>query len=142
MCKTKVSIRFDWQQLDVIDKYANLTGLTRSEVIRQFCRNGSQNMANMRLQEEFIADQQKRWLNLPKIKIVGELQSLIFERDGQACRKCGRTDNLNIYSIDKNPLNKDPKYKITLCDSCKEWAEKYSPKRRVMEDFVEWFCLL
>jgi len=87
-------------------------------------------------------EQRNRWLKLPRVKLVGELQNLIFERDGHACRKCGNSTFINVYSIDKDPLNKDPAYKITLCDNCMAWAEKYSPKRRVLEDFVEWFCLL
>lgn len=139
---TKVSVRFSEQQLRIIDKYASLVGSNRSTVIRQFCRSGSQNIANMKLQSEFMEEQRERWLKLPRVKLVGEMQNLIFERDGHKCRKCGKGDYINVYSIDKDPLNKDPAFKITLCDNCMVWAEKYSPKRRVFEDFVEWLLLL
>jgi len=142
MRRTKVSIRIDDRQLKIIEKYAGLIGSNKSDVIRQFCRSGSQNIANMQLRKEFINEQLNRWLKLPRVKLIGELQNLIFERDGHACRKCGKADCINVYSIDKDPLNRDPALKITLCDNCMAWAEKYSPKRRVLEDFVEWFCLL
>jgi hypothetical protein len=140
----KVSVRFSDQQLRIIDRYATLIGSNRSAVIRQFCRSGSQNIANMKLQSEFMEEQRERWLKLPRVKLIDEMQNLIFKRDGNACRKCGKGDmyGINVYSIDKDPLNKDPAFKITLCDNCMAWAEKYSPKRRVLEDFVEWFCLL
>lgn len=142
MRRTKISIRIDNDLLAIIDMYAELTGLGRSEVIRIFCKAGSQNKANMKLQREFIEDQRKRWINLDRTKIIEKRKNIIFERDGYKCRKCGRTSDLIVYSIDKNPLNKDPAFKITLCKGCKELAEKYSPQRRVFEDFVEWLCLL
>lgn len=132
----------DSDLLAIIDMYAELTGLGRSEVTRMFCRTGSQNKANMKLQREFIEEQKTRWIGLNRTKLIEQRKNLIFERDGYKCRKCGGTTELVTYPIDKNPLNKDPAFKITLCRTCKELAEKYSPQRRVLEDFVEWFCLL
>jgi len=142
MDRNKISIRMDNDLLAIIDTYAELTGLSRSEVIRMFCKAGSQNKANMRLQRKFIEEQKTLWINLDRTKAIELKKNLIFERDGYKCRKCGRMNELTVYAIDKNPLNKNPAFKITLCKTCKEWAEKYSPQRRVFEDFVEWFCLL
>lgn len=142
MNRTKISIRIDNDLLAVIEQYARLVGIDKSEAIRRFCRMGVQNKANLELQEQFIEKQHSLWKSINRTTLAREGKNLIFERDGYKCRKCRSSTDLVVYHIDKNPLNKDSKLQITLCERCKEWAEKYSPQRRVFEDFVEWLSLV
>jgi len=140
--KNVISIRFPEPMLNMIKAYASLSGINHSDAVRQFVRIGAQNKVSIEFQERFMKDQENRWLNLNRMKLIEEGKNLIMERDNHKCRKCGSKNNLTIYHIDKNPINKDPRLQITLCKNCNEQAEKYSPQRRVFEDFVEWLCLL
>ena len=137
-----ISIRFPEPMLNMIRAYASLSGISNSDAVRQFVRIGAQNKVSIEFQERFTKDQENRWLNLNRMELIEKGKNLIMERDRHKCRKCGSKRDLIVYHVDKNPLNKDPRLQITLCKSCKELAEKYSPQRRVFEDFVEWFCLL
>ncbi|MGD0343107.1 MAG: hypothetical protein ABSA76_15510, partial [Bacteroidales bacterium] len=106
--------------------------------------NGLRTKANMALSERFTSNLLNKWLEIqPKITdIINQGESLIFVRDHFICQKCHTDKDLIIYNIDRDPLNHKAENLITLCKICALKAEKYTPKWRVVEDFVEWFYLL
>lgn len=134
-----INTRIEPELLNVIDDYALITSMSRSDAIRQFLKIGVKSMATIALRRRFMDRQNKRWINLDKNKPVSEPDNLIFARDNFKCRKCKSEIDLISYHIDKNPSNGNPNMIITLCKNCKESAEKYSPQSRVTDDFIEWF---
>jgi hypothetical protein len=119
-------------------------GLDRSKAIKQLLKAGASNMANIELVNKFQEDLHKRWIEISSksAKIINEGKSLILTRDIMMCQKCHRKENIEVYPIDRNPLNTLPSNLITLCKDCISKVQKYAPQRRVYEDFVEWFFLL
>jgi metal-responsive CopG/Arc/MetJ family transcriptional regulator len=142
--KEKVEIRLGKEQLSMIDDYCKNYGVNRSQAIREIIENGMRTKANMALSERFSANLLTKWLEIqPKITyIINQGESLIFVRDHFICQKCHTDKELIIYNIDRDPLNHKAENLITLCKTCASKVEKYTPKWRVVEDFVEWFYLL
>lgn len=142
--KEKVEVRLSKEQLIMVDDYAKTYSLNRSEAMRELINNGMRNKANMALSQKFLDTLNNKWLEIqPKItSIINQGESLIFVRDHFICQKCHSDKNLDIYNIDRDPLNHKAENLITLCKNCSIKAEKYTPKQRVVEDFVEWFYLL
>lgn len=140
----KVDLRIEDYILDTIDQYAALHDINRSKAIRELLRNGLTNRATMDLQEQWSKMMGEKWLSMKNKtrQSINEGKSLIFVRDGYKCQKCHSTEYLQVYPIDRDPLNKDPTNLITLCKDCANRAMKFTPKRRVIEDFLEWFYLL
>jgi 5-methylcytosine-specific restriction endonuclease McrA len=141
---SKFEVRIETNTLQLLDGYATMHKISRSEAIRELIKNGMQTKANIQLAEKFIGTLNTKWLNIqPKITdIINEGSSLIFVRDNFICQKCHNNKELDVYNIDRDPLNTRQENLITLCKNCSKKAEKYTPKRRVIEDFVEWFYLL
>jgi 5-methylcytosine-specific restriction endonuclease McrA len=137
-------MRFDEGMLRMIDQYAALHDMNRSDAIRELLRNGLSNRANLDLQDKWTEMMNSRWLTMQEqtTKLIKEGKSLIFVRDNFMCQKCRSTSHLQVYSIDRDPLNTNPINLITLCKDCASRATKFTPKRRVVEDFLEWFYLL
>jgi len=142
--KEKVEFRIGKEQLGMIDNYCKIYNTSRSQAIRELLENGMRTKANMALSERFLANLLTKWLELqPKITAtINEGQNLIFVRDNFICQKCHTDKDLIVYNIDRDPLNHKPENLITLCKTCSSKSEKYTPKWRVVEDFVEWFYLL
>ena len=140
----KIEVRIGEGDLKLIDDYALMHEITRSEAIRELCKNGMTSKANIELAEKFLKTLHKKWLDIqPTITaIINQRENLIFVRDHYICQKCHSMNELEVYQIDRDPLNKNAENLITLCKNCSKKAEKYTPKRRVIEDFVEWFYLL
>lgn len=65
-------------------------------------------------------------------------KALIRDRDGNRCRRCGKTREENgrtlpIHHIDHDPLNNDPANLVTVCTSCNVWFgwhpnERFAPE--------------
>lgn len=141
---SKFEVRIELNTLKLLDGYAAMHNISRSEAVRELIKNGMQTKANIQLAEKFLLTLNTKWLDIqPKItNIINEGSSLIFVRDHFICQKCHSDKDLDIYNIDRDPLNTNQENLITLCKNCSKKAEKYTPKRRVIEDFVEWFYLL
>jgi hypothetical protein len=145
MVKKKiVPIRIDDGLLEMINRYACLHDMDKSKAFRELLRFGLVNRANIELQERWNEMMMGRWLEIQEqtTKLINEGKNLIFFRDHFMCQKCHGTTNLQVYHIDRDPLNSNPINLITLCKDCIGKAERFTPKRRVMEDFLEWFYLL
>lgn len=140
----KVDVRIDDRILDMIDQYAALNGITRSKAIRELLQNGLSTRANMELQEKWLDMMTTKWVAIQEqtTKLITEGKSLIYVRDNFMCQKCNSRTHLQVYSIDRDPLNTNPNNLITLCKDCSHRAAKFTPKRRVIEDFLEWYYLL
>jgi hypothetical protein len=140
----KISVRLGHELLDYIDTYARLMDIDRSKAIKQLLKAGTSNMANIELVKKFQDDLHKRWMGISEksTKLINEGKNLILVRDSGICQKCHSRESLDVYPIDRNPLNTSPSNLITLCKSCISRVQKYAPQRRVYEDFVEWFFLL
>lgn len=139
-----VPLRIDNELLDTIEKYAILHDVDRSKAIRELLRFGLINRANIELRERFSEMLTKKWLDIQEqtTRLINEGKNLIMVRDHFMCQKCHTQSNLEVYHIDRDPLNGNPSNLLTLCKDCASKAEKYTPKRRVIEDFLEWFYLL
>lgn len=146
--KTKLLSRFEVRigkdMLNLLDSYAMMHNINRSEAVRELIMNGMQKKANMQLSEKFLSLLNTKWLEIqPKItNIINQGENLILVRDNFICQRCHSDKELNVYNIDRDPLNHKAENLITLCSNCTKKAEKYTPKQRVVEDFVEWFYLL
>lgn len=133
----------DDELISMIDKYAAFNNLDRSKAIREILKVGITNKSIMELQNKWSELMQKKWLDMVgSSKLINEGKSLIMERDEHKCQKCNSTTNLQVYSIDRDMTNNDPTNLIVLCKDCASWADKYRPKRRAKEDFLEWFFLM
>jgi 5-methylcytosine-specific restriction endonuclease McrA len=139
-----VPVRIDEEMLDTIDRYAILHGIDRSKAIRELLRFGLVNRANIEMREKFSEMLTVKWLAIQEktTKLINEGKNLILVRDNFTCQKCHSNSKLTVYHINRDPLNSNPSNLITLCEDCISRAEKYTPKRRVIEDFLEWFYLL
>jgi len=140
----KVDLRIERMLLDLIDQYAALHDINRSKAIRELLKNGLSNRANMELQEKWTEMMNAKWIEMQEqtTKLIREGKSLILVRDNFMCQKCRSGSHLQVYHIDRDPLNTNPINLITLCKECASRASKFTPKRRVIEDFLEWFYLL
>lgn len=116
----------------------------RSKAIKELLKSGSSNVATMELVKKFQDELRKRWVAQieQNTKLINEGKNLVMVRDSFTCQKCHTHDNLDIYNIDRNPLNTNPTNLLILCKGCITKVQKYAPQRRVYEDFVEWFFLL
>jgi hypothetical protein len=141
---TKISLRIEQDLLEFIDRYGSMNGLDRTKSIKQLLKAGATNVANMGLVQKFQDNLNNRWIEMSdkSTKLINEGKNLIMVRDMFMCQKCHNHDNLDVYNIDRNPLNTNPTNLITLCNGCISKVQKYAPQRRVYEDFVEWFFLL
>jgi hypothetical protein len=140
-----ISIRLTKEMLDNIDMYAALTGIDRSKAIKELLRYGMVNRGLMELREKFQAFLNKKtseMMDKTQHPIIPSMSSLITLRDEGKCQKCGSTSDIEIYHIDQNPINTNPSNLIVLCKICIQKAEKYKPRQRVTDDFLEWFFLL
>jgi hypothetical protein len=139
-----VPMRIEDELLEMVDRYACLHDMDRSKAFRELLRHGLVNRANIELQERWNEMITARWLEIQEqtTKLINEGKNLIYVRDHYMCQKCHGTTNLQVYHIDRDPLNSNPNNLLTLCKDCIGKAEKFTPKRRVVEDFLEWYYLL
>lgn len=75
-----------------------------------------------------------------KMGRLSENPSILIERD-KGCVKCGEKNvsKLNIYHIDRNPMNDAAMNIVILCDACKVNLEKYTFRVYPIRKYVEWF---
>jgi hypothetical protein len=74
-----------------------------------------------------------------KMNRLSENPSILIERD-KGCIKCGEknTSKLNIYHIDRNPMNDAAMNVVILCDACKTNLEKYTFRVHPIRKYIEW----
>src|SRR4030066_664888 len=118
--KEHINIRIDPDLLKVIDMYGELSGIDRSKAIRELLKRGASNMTIIELQSRFVKDLEKRWIEIKTnmTENVDEGKNLIMLRDGLRCRKCFSTENLQVFNIDRDPLDDNPNNMVTLCSNC------------------------
>lgn len=66
-----------------------------------------------------------------------EIRKLVYKRDGNRCRECGRFGKMNAHHIDYDITNNDLSNLITLCMSCHsktnfkrvDWINHYTENR-------------
>jgi hypothetical protein len=90
----------------------------------------------------WIKNNPKRWREINskacQMFYFGRMREEILKRDGNACRKCGSTENLNIHHIDglgkttpKALKNNSADNLLTLCETCHiSHHHKGKPKKR------------
>ena len=66
----------------------------------------------------------------------------VLIRDNQVCQYCGfdfkeggKADQINVYHIDKNPLNNDINNLVTLCAKCRQLAQYQDLEFKFKQDF-------
>ena len=66
----------------------------------------------------------------------------VLIRDNQVCQHCGfdfknggRANQINVYHIDKNPLNNDINNLVTLCAKCRQLAQYQDLEFKFKQDF-------
>ena len=139
----KIEARIEDDLHHAIIIYAAMNGTDKSKAIRQILKSGLSNISIMELQEKWKREMEQNWLQMTnKNELIKAGKNLIMERDSYTCRHCKGTQNLEVYNIDQDPINTDHTNLIVLCKNCADAARRFHPKRRVKEDFLEWFYLL
>jgi len=66
----------------------------------------------------------------------------VLIRDNQVCQHCGfdfkeggKADQINVYHIDKNPLNNDINNLVTLCAKCRQLAQYQDLEFKFKQNF-------
>lgn len=144
--KTKMmSIRMPRNMIIKIKEYAAFSGNKVNPIIIALLEEGMHQKINVGTykmwEESMILKNQTIASKYPtKMNNLNENPSILLERD-KGCVKCQEQNKskLNVYYIDRNPMNTSPSNIVMLCDCCKSKLETYTFKVHPIRKYIEWF---
>lgn len=124
-----------------VDILANFMDLSKSKTVEYLIEQAFILVAYKKLLMSLKTNLKAKWTARyvePTFKTFNV--GLIIKRDG-TCQKCGTTENLEVYYINRNPTDFAVDNLITLCKSCIEKVKIFVANEYYEECFVAWLLL-